>query len=455
MIGWVGSAGWAGSAAMASPAGAARAAEAIAPPAIFTADPAGRGAGAGGAGAVGPGAVGTGAGSALSPELAGGYTPGQIQSAYDLAPLFNQGIDGTGQTIAIVDPFGSPTIRHDLQVFDQQFGLSVTLRVIRPEGAVSPVLPTALSREWAAETTLDVEWAHVMAPGARILLAETPATAAEGDAQFVTTITKAVRYVINHKLASVISQSLDVTEQNLGRSLLTRLGSVYADARRHRVTVLAAAGDTGPTNYQRNGTSLYTRRVTAWPATDPLVTAVGGADVQLNAAGARTAPDTVWSEGNQYAGGGGRSAIFARPIYQHRVSAIAGSHRGIPDIAMSAGCDPGVDVYHSFAGATRGWSQACGTSEATPLLAGVVALADQMAGQPLGFINPALYQLGAAHSAGLVDIVKGINTVSFEQNGRLRTVPGFRARAGYDLASGLGTVTGALFVPELAAQAAG
>jgi subtilase family serine protease len=333
---------------------------------------------------------------------AGGYTPAQLQQAYDLRPLLKQGTTGAGQTIAIVDPFGSPTIRHDLTVFGRQFGLRASLQIIQPAGKVSKLLPTVLSREWAAETTLDVQWAHVMAPGARILLVETPATAAEGDRQFVAPIVKAVRYVVNHHLASVISQSLDITEQALaGRAALVRLSSVYADAERQRVTVVAATGDDGATNFTRNGSSLYLHRVVAWPASDPLVTAVGGTSLRLSPAGTRTAPDRVWSAGD-LASGGGKSADFARPSYQSGVQAIVGARRGVPDIAMSAGCDPGVDVYQSFKGEPAGWSQACGTSEAAPLLAGVVALADQQAGRSVGLINPVSWpsSRAAASSCG-------------------------------------------------------
>ena len=394
----------------------------------------------------------------IGPALAqptGGFTPAQIQRAYNLGPLLKQGINGAGQTIAIIDPFGSPTIRHDLTVFDAQFGLGTSLKIIQPAGKVSKLLPTVLSREWAAETTLDVEWAHVMAPAARILLVETPATATESNRQFAAPIIKAARYVINHQLAGVISQSLDITEQALaGKRALVKLSSVYRDARRMHVTIVAATGDEGATNFARDGSSLYLRRVVAWPASDPLVTAVGGTSLHLDASGARTVPDRVWSAGN-LAGGGGRSADFGRPGYQGRLTAIVGARRGVPDIAMSAGCSPGVDVYESFKGLPAGWSQACGTSEAAPLLAGIIALADQQAGHPLGLINPALYQMAAAHQPGIVDITKGNNTVTFSQGGRLHTVLGFPARTGYDLASGLGSVNGAAFVPELAKLAGG
>ncbi len=154
---------------------------------------------------------------------------------------------------------------------------------------------------------------------------------------------------------------------------------------------------------------------------------------------------------NPLAGGGGKSVIFTRPRYQNGVSGVVGTRRGVPDISMSGACNGAVDVYQSFPGQTPGWYPTCGTSEATPLFAGVVALADQVAGHPLGLINPALYKMSAAGpSSGIVDVTRGNNTVSFTQGGKLHTVTGFSARRGYDLASGVGTVNAALFVPILA-----
>jgi len=132
---------------------------------------------------------------------------------------------------------------------------------------------------------------------------------------------------------------------------------------------------------------------------------MGGTQLRLNAAGQRTAPDQVWNDTyntalqevffgnagpNPLATGGGKSAIFLRPWYQNGVANVVGYQRGVPDISMSAACSGLVDTYQSFGGEPAGWYVDCGTSEATPLFAGIVALADQVAGHPLGLINPAL-----------------------------------------------------------------
>jgi subtilase family serine protease len=401
------------------------------------------------------------------------YDPSQIQTAYNEHPLFAHGITGTGQTIVIVDSFGSPTIESDLATFDAQFGLPAppSFKIIQPAGAVPPYDPTNSAMVgWAGETTLDVEWSHSIAPGANILLVETPVAETEGTAGFPE-IVQAENYVINHHLGQVISQSFAATEQTFPtpQSLL-RLRSAYINAYLHGVTVVGASGDTGAASYSNvAGTLFYTYPVVNWPASDPLVTGVGGTQLSLNTAGQRTAPDRVWNDTyntalqevffgnagpNPLAGGGGKSAIFPRPTYQNGVANVVGYQRGVPDISMSGACSGLVDTYQSFGGEPAGWYVDCGTSESTPLFAAVVALADQVAHHSLGLINPALYALSAEHAPGIVPVTIGNNTVSFTQNGTLYTVQGYSARQGYSTAAGVGTVNAALFVPELA-QAAG
>ena len=403
------------------------------------------------------------------------YLPKQIQRAFDLPAVYRQAVrgrrlNGHGQTIVIVDSFGSPTVRHDLKVFDGRAALPAppSLRVIQPAGKVAPYKPTSDRVGWAGETDLDVEYAHTIAPGAGILLVETPTAENEGTSGFPQ-IMKAEEYVVNHHLGGVISQSFSATEQTFPsrRSLLSLRGA-YADAARKGVTVLAASGDSGAADARYNGSAYYLYPVTSWPDSDPLVTGIGGVQLHLNAAGRPTRPPTAWndtyniptnrfisgSDGpNPLAGGGGRSAVFSRPGYQRGVRSVVGRSRGVPDISMSAACNGAADMYQSFAGQPAGWYPTCGTSEATPEFAGIVALADQVAGHPIGLINPYLYQLLAGHMPGIADITSGNNTVSFLQGGKLHTVHGFDALTGYDLASGVGTVNGRFFVFELAGAA--
>jgi subtilase family serine protease len=397
------------------------------------------------------------------------YGPDQLEAAYNEQPLFNSGITGAGQTIVIVDSFGSPTIKADLAVFDAEYNLPAppSLKIIQPAGAVPAYDPTDANGDvgWAGETTLDVEWAHSMAPGASILLVETPVDETEGTAG-MPQIVKAENYVINHHLGQVISQSFGATEQTFpSAASIQGLRSANFNAARNHVTMLAATGDAGATDFSDPaGTILYTHRAIDWPSSDPLVTAVGGTQLALLSTGQRTQADRVWNDSTNYAlneafsgnpdptadgTGGGISTVFARPSYQNSVAGLVGDHRGTPDISMSAACSGLVNTYQSFGGQPAGWYVDCGTSEATPLFAGIVALADQLAGHSLGLINPALYALSAAQAPGVVDVTAGNNSSAFIQNNTLFRVKGFWAGPGYDLASGVGTVNADLFVPEL------
>jgi len=399
------------------------------------------------------------------------YQPAQIEQAYNLPTLYAKGITGKGTTIAIVDSFGSPTIQRDLATFDTTFGLPAppSVTIIQPAGAV-PRFDPANSQmlDWADETTLDVEYAHAAAPGANILLVETPAAETEGVTGFPQ-IVQAEEYVLRHYPVDVISQSFSATEPTFpSLASVQALRGAYVEAARQHVTVLAASGDSGATDAERNGQTFFISPVTSWPDSDPLVTGVGGTQLHLDADGSRTSPDTAWNDTyslatnrfidgdngpNPLASGGGKSVLFGRPAYQDLVRNIVGSSRGVPDISMSAACNGSVDVYQSFPGEPAGWYPTCGTSEATPLFAGAVALAAQVARHPLGLINPALYQMAALKRPGIVSVVSGSNTVSFTQNSQNYTVTGYPAQARYSLVTGVGTVNGALFVPELAAAA--
>jgi subtilase family serine protease len=388
------------------------------------------------------------------------YSPNQLQTAYDLKPLYANGLTGKGRTIVIVDSFGSPTIADDLHQFDSDFGLPdpPSLKVIQPAGAVPPFDGTNDDMVgWAFETTLDVEYAHSMAPGANILLVETPVAETEGVTGFPE-IVKAENYVINHNLGDVITQSFGATEETFpSKASIFGLRSAYQNAALRSVTVLASSGDTGSTDYKLNGVDVYDRQVNSWPSSDPLVTSLGGTQLHLDDAGNREAPDNVWNDipvGIDAAGGGGPSHVFPRPIFQLGTRTGSGLARATPDISMSAAVDGGVLVYLTFPGLDPGYYIVGGTSEASPLFSGVVAIADQIAGRRLGWINPRLYALGSNASRGVVDVTSGDNTFTLldEDGNPVFTVPGFTADRGYDMASGLGTVDAARFTHALAGR---
>ena len=195
-------------------------------------------------------------------------------------------------------------------------------------------------------------------------------------------------------------------------------------------------------------------QVNSWPSSDPLVTSIGGTQMVLDDAGNRLSPDVVWNDGFG-AGGGGVSHVFPRPDFQNQDSSVVGDARGTPDISLNAAVDGGVWVYYTFVTPASPFHIFGGTSAATPEFSGIVAMADQVAGQSLGDINKALYSI--PYGGGLVDVTSGNNDIGEFTNsdGNTYHVPGFDALAGYDLASGLGTVDPARFVPALAQRAAG
>ena len=395
-------------------------------------------------------------------------TPGQVEDAYNLPPLYARGVTGKGETIVIVDSFGSPTIKHDLAVFDQQFKLPAppSFRIITPSG----VIPKWNSSDsdmtgWGGETTLDVEYAHTIAPGANILLVETPVSETEGVTGFPQ-IVKAENYVLKNHLGDVISQSFSATEQTfagLRQIDQDNLRSAYitAAAEKHGPTVLAASGDSGVADVELNGTTYYTHRVTSWPDSDPLVTGVGGTELVAGKHGTFTS--VAWNDTYNkhlgdgtvpYATGGGLSVLFDRPVLPER-----GQERGRRRPRCPGRVDerllqrPGVHVPELPAGRhPAGWYPSCGTSEATPEFAGIVALADQVAGHALGVINPTLYKLSAEKAPGVVPVTSGNNTVTFVQNKKTYTIKGFPARAGDSLDDGVGTVNGWYLAYELAGK---
>jgi subtilase family serine protease len=307
---------------------------------------------------------------------------------------------------------------------------------------------------WGEETSLDVEYAHAMAPGARLVLLETPVAETEGTAGFPQIVTAEI-WAIEHVDPAVISQSFGATEGTFpSAASVLGLRAAFQLAKKDHVTVLAATGDDGSTDFSSvSGTTLFTTRAVDWPGTDPLVTAVGGLQLHLSRSGSRLLPDNVWNDTNLYgtpsAGSGGVSSVFARPGFQASVAGIVGTRRGVPDVSLSASQDGGAIVYQSFPGGSTGFAVIGGTSEATPLFAGIVAVADQAAGKHLGWLDADLYRLGADHAAGLVDVTVGSNTVTFQQDGHTVTVSGYEAVPGYDLASGLGTVNATLLAREL------
>lgn len=369
------------------------------------------------------------------------YSPQEIRNAYGLTDLLKNGYTGAGQTIVIIDSFGSPTIASDLHSFDMGYGLPdpPSFQVIAPLGSVTfdPTNPDQVA--WAGESTLDVEWAHAMAPGANIVLLTSPVDETQGVTglpQFL----QLEQYALDHHLANIISQGWGTPENDLfsstaGIKVLSEFESFYTRAAQENVTVLASTGDTGSTGFELDGVTLYPMRVVNFPASSPLVTAVGGTSLYATIRG-ESPSETVWNSlfGE---GGGGVSQYFAEPSYQKSSlpaadQVLLNGFRGLPDISYNADCNTAILTFQSFL--QPGFYFACGTSEGPPQWAGIIAVANQFAGYPLGFLNPRLYQLGRTGvlTDSMDDVVLGNNSVGF-------SVPGYFATPGWDLASGWGT----------------
>ncbi|MGY2873012.1 subtilase family serine protease [Marmoricola sp. URHA0025 HA25] len=426
------------------------------------------------------------------------FTPQSTRAAYNVGPLYEQGYDGTGKTIAVVDSYGSDTMAHDLHVYNQAFGLP---SMCGEEGVTcAPGMPTFSTfhfqgspatkpqpgkgthqedkSAWALEVALDVETAHAMAPGANILLVTTP-TAETLGVQGLPDMINAEQYVVDHHMADVISQSFGTAEDAFSsQQSLLNLRHAYVSAQQAGITVLASSGDGGSANGKKSpvgkGGTSFSFPTVGWPASDPLVTGVGGTYlctdpdntttrvVDSDDPPAKCQANPGQAEVGWTFSGGGFSHVFAKPGYQNTLPAGStqiGSMRGVPDIALQASAGTGALVYLSLPPdgqsglicvndpCSTGWYDIGGTSLSSPEWAGLVAIADQIHGSNLGLINPKLYSLAsvpATYASDYYDITTGNNTAD-------PSVPGYPATPGWDPVTGLGTPNAAALLPALAA----
>ncbi len=370
------------------------------------------------------------------------YDPQQLRQAYDLTSLTNEGYTGKGQTIVIIDSYGSPTALSDLQQFDQAYGLPdpPSFQELAPFGSVpfDPTNGTQIS--WAAETSLDVQWSHAMAPDASIIVLTSPVAETQG-VQGMPQFLQLEQYALDHHLGKIISQSWGTTENTLftpeGQQVYNGFEHFYQQAALHGVTVFASAGDAGTGNPDVNG-NIYPFPTVNYPASSPWVTAVGGTSLLADANG-NYQSETVWNDGPQDATGGGVSQQFREPLYQVLLprsdQKILNGHRGLPDIAMNADPNTPVPVVLGFLGdGANGFYLFGGTSEGSPVWAGIIAVANQYVGHSVGFLNPALYALGFnpfTYSQDFHDITVGNNSQS--------PIPGYNATPGWDPTTGWGS----------------
>jgi subtilase family serine protease len=438
------------------------------------------------------------------------YTAQQIRAAYGVDAVSNK---GDGQTIVLVDSYGSPTAKQDLQHFHDIFFPA------EPDPYFDEVYPNGSpdytnvgngnsgsggAAGWSGEATLDIEWAYAIAPHAHLVLLAVPPAETEG-VQGFPNLFKAMQWAIDtYPRGTVFSQSFGVTEQTFGGAAATqtaKFDQVYKNAIAKGDTVLASSGDDGSSGVskQQKDSRYYGFPNVGWPASSPYVTAVGGTQLQygwtwdptsdtpFNADGSFNAPYWTWSTGGNSepvwneswlpaATGGGPSVIYKRPSYQDPVaSSIVDTNgnqvnaRGVPDLAWNAAVNGGALVYESFfPNRDRvGWHVFGGTSAASPQVAGLVALANQQQADnnqpPLGQLNPLIYKAGGGAYRDVVPVTEGtavsgqlVNNRLFSYNGdgvpvTPGPVPGLPVTSGWDETTGYGSPDGANWVAAIRA----
>ena len=423
---------------------------------------------------------------ATQPYAPCGYTPAQFQGAYGLTQAIKSGNDGKGQTVAIIDAFASPTIQQDANTYSQRHGLPpVRFRQIVPPGIfnVPEDEPTGCDPQgWYGEETLDVEAVHSMAPGANVLYVG-------GQDCNDESLIAAMNKIVNGNLAQIISDSFGDFGEDVPNGIKNAWNDTFRQAAIEGIGVYFSSGDDGD-----EVVNLGTRAVD-FPADDPLITAVGGTSLGVgrnnnyvfetgwgtsdsdltNGAWAPTPPGDYL-----YGSGGGTSQLFAQPGYQKGVvprdiARYFGGRpgRAVPDVSLDG--DPGTGMLigqtQTFPDGSKRYSEyrLGGTSLSSPLLAGVMALADQASGNRHGFTNPLFYS--QAGSQTYRDVVSPSQPFALVRNDFANGVDGtdgtvthlrtfnttgtIHTRTGYDDVTGLGSPNGQAFLKAIGSPGKG
>jgi len=395
------------------------------------------------------------------------YQPVQMQQAYGFSGLLASGINGTGKTIVIIDAYDNPYLQNDLNIQDTLLGIpNVTLNKVMMPGVPPFDINDDNQVGWAEEETLDVLWSHFMAPGAGITLVEAKSS---DDAD----ILAATKYAVDNNLGDVISQSFGEAESCVDPSILSQEHAVFQSAVDKGMTLFASSGDSGAAQGACSGNGAILSASS--PASDPLVTGVGGTTLSASDPAGNYLGETAWTDpwrqtlqgtgacnppandfNDIWCSGGGFSTLYSRPSWQ--ASQVKTKGRGVPDVAYDAGVNGGVITHCGVCNAFFGIDPNAlvffifgGTSAGSPQWSALAAEADQMAGagmkNDIGNINQELYHLGQAPphaAANFNDITVGNNDV-VELGGA-----GYNAASGWDPVTGLGTPKAASLVPTLA-----
>jgi subtilase family serine protease len=387
------------------------------------------------------------------------YAARQFRVAYGIQPLLDRGIDGRGVTVALPEEaetgpaqaFPAATdIRQDVADFDRRFGLPpAQIQVIT-------TLAGSSASPWLAglEEVEDTELVHAVAPDATIREILVDPAEVSTPAKFAPTFAAYVRIAVRY--AGVMSQSgigqdFSVGEDSWTSAEVATMNSALEYAAARHVTVVAASGDYGVLG---EGSATPVKEVIL-PASDPLVLGVGGTSLTANPVTGAYISETAWNTPGlprpPGASGGGFSRLFARPAYQDGVPGI-GATRGVPDVAADGSGPTGMALAFSAPGGSYQLVGAGGTSAGAPFWAGLIALADQEAGHPLGFVNPAIYRIarGPLYHKAFHDVTTGNNTVVLTSASPPVTITGYQAGPGWDPVTGWGTPDAQVLIPLLA-----
>ena len=373
--------------------------------------------------------------------------PGDFAAIYDVASLYANGINGAGQTIAIVARCNIPM--SDVQTFRQTFGLPAN----NPTIVVNGSDPGIISADELAEADLDVQWSGAVAPQATIDFVVSASTQSSDGVDL------SAQYIVSHNLAPVMSTSFGLCEAYMGSADLNFYNNLWQQAAAQGITALISSGDSGAAGCDGGGETQATGGLAVnGLCSTPYSVCVGGTEFNegsnpgqywsANSASNWSSalgyiPEMVWNESGSnggsglWAGGGGASAYYSKPAWQSAPGVPADGQRDVPDVSLTASMHDGYLFCYR-----GGVYYVGGTSAASPSFAGLMALVNQQTGARQGNANTNLYALATLQGAGGLayfhDTVGGNNSVP--------GLTGFTATAGYDRASGLGSVDAAVLV---------
>jgi pseudomonalisin len=384
-----------------------------------------------------------------SPEFTSGgsyyLSPADFATIYDLGPLYQQSITGSGQSIAIVG-------RTNINISDvRQFRTSFGLPANDPQIIVNGTNPGIVSSDEETEADLDVEWSGAIAKNATIKFVVSQSTSSTDGVDL------SAEYIVNHNIAPVMSTSFGLCENWLGSSGNYFLNSLWQQAAVEGITAFVSSGDNGAAGCDSASasTAVYGRAVNGICSTLFSI-CVGGTEFNdrsnpslywatSNASGTQGSalsyiPEVVWNEsgsGGLWASGGGMSTLYAKPAWQSGTGVPADGKRDVPDVSLTAAGHDGYLIVQN-----GGLYVVGGTSAASPSFAGIMALVVQSTGKPQGNANTVLYALATKQRSGgaavFHDITSGNNSVPGQA--------GFNATVGYDQATGLGSVNASVLV---------